>query len=148
MNEVGSGINKNTVDESFHAQDSMKNDAVILYAEDNKINQKIVKTFLEDKGFKCLCAINCDEALLIFEGKNVDLIFMDVQMPVLNGFLATRIIRDREKNSNRHIPIIAMTAYAMNGDKEKCIDAGMDDYISKPANLNELLVKVQRLLQV
>ena len=111
---------------------------LILVVEDNEINMQIVKSFLNIKGMNYLCANNGREAIEILENKWVDLILMDIQMPEVNGYDATKIIREKEKCSGNRIPIIAMTAYAMDSDKRKCIESGMDDYISKPFNLEEL----------
>ena len=96
-----------------------------------------MESIVKRKGYKYIEAYNGNEALNILKNNKVDLILMDVQMPELNGFETTKIIRDGEINGN-HIPIIAMTAYAMLGDKDKCIKAGMDKYISKPFNIEEL----------
>jgi len=110
---------------------------VVLCVEDNLINQEVMESIVKRKGYKYIEAYNGNEALNILKNNKVDLILMDVQMPELNGFETTKIIRDGEINGN-HIPIIAMTAYAMLGDKDKCIKAGMDKYISKPFNIEEL----------
>jgi CheY-like chemotaxis protein len=111
---------------------------LILIVEDNEINMQIVKSFLDIKGMNYLCANNGREAIEILEDKFVDLILMDIQMPQLNGYETTKIIRKIEGNIEKHTPIIAMTAYAMTMDKKKCIENGMDGHISKPFNLEEL----------
>ncbi|KPU42381.1 sensory/regulatory protein RpfC [Oxobacter pfennigii] len=121
--------------------------STILIVDDNEINKKVASAFMKNKGYKVLCASNGREALYMLDGNKVDLILMDIQMPELNGFEATKIIRDTERYTNAHIPIIAMTAYAMSGDRQKCIDAGMDDYISKPLEANELYKKVESYLK-
>ncbi|MCB2289399.1 PAS domain S-box protein [Clostridium sp. CS001] len=110
----------------------------VLIAEDNEINMEIVKSFLDIKGVNYFAANNGREAIEILEKECVDLILMDLQMPEVNGYEATKTIREKEKNSGNHIPIVAMTAYAMDSDKKKCIESGMDDYISKPFNLKDL----------
>ena len=109
----------------------------ILLAEDNLVNQKLASTILKKMGHSVSVAIDGKEALSIWESGNFDVILMDVQMPNMDGFEATRIIREREKSTNSHIPILAMTAYAMKGDREKCLDAGMDGYLAKPINVIE-----------
>lgn len=110
----------------------------ILLVEDNLVNQKLALRLLEKAGHKVTVANHGQEALEFLEKQRFDLIFMDVQMPVMNGFETTQKIREREQESGEHIPIIAMTAHAMKGDREKCLQAGMDGYISKPIQAEEL----------
>ena len=110
----------------------------ILLVEDNPVNQKLALRLLEKAGHKVTIANNGQEAIDLLAQHTFDLIFMDVQMPVMNGFEATKRIREREKHTGEHIPIIAMTAHAMKGDREKCLNAGMDGYISKPIQTEEL----------
>ena len=109
----------------------------ILVAEDNLINQKLIRYVFELLGYKTDIAANGLEALEALKRKNYTLIFMDIQMPEMNGYEATGIIVERRKE-DRPI-IIAMTANAMQGDREKCIDAGMDDYITKPLRVDNLI---------
>jgi len=109
----------------------------ILIAEDNLINQKLIRNVFELLGYKADIAANGLEVLVAIKIKNYNLIFMDIQMPEMNGYEATRIIVERMKNE-RPI-IIAMTANAMQGDKEKCIESGMDDYLTKPVRVNDLV---------
>lgn len=104
----------------------------ILIVDDNEINQRLISSLLAKKGYNYISAFNGNEALEILECQIVDLILMDIQMPELNGLKTTMAIRDSENVIGIHIPIIAMTAYAMMGDKENFLDSGMDDYISKP----------------
>lgn len=111
----------------------------ILLAEDNIVNQRIALRILEKEGHSVVVAGNGREALATLAGHSFDLILMDVQMPELDGFDTTAAIRDREKSTGAHIPILAMTAHAMNGDRERCLAAGMDAYISKPVNSQTLL---------
>ncbi|MBC2582251.1 PAS domain S-box protein [Clostridium sp. DJ247] len=110
----------------------------ILVVEDNEINKRIASGFLKQLGYKYISVSNGQEAIESLDDNSIDIILMDIQMPVLNGFEATRIIRERETVSGKHIPIVAMTAYAMTGDREKFIECGMDDYIAKPFNINIL----------
>lgn len=117
----------------------------ILCVEDNAANQQILTMFLNGKGHNCICADNGRKAIEILDATPVDLILMDVQMPELNGFDTTKLIREKERGKNTRIPIIAMTAYAMPGDDNMCIAAGMDDYISKPTDLELLGRKITRL---
>jgi len=110
----------------------------ILLAEDNIINQKVATRFLEKMGHTVHIASDGIEVLSIMDTESFDVILMDIQMPNMDGFDATKTIREREKLSGAHIPIIAMTAYAMKGDMEKCLEVGMDGYVSKPINVKEL----------
>jgi signal transduction histidine kinase/CheY-like chemotaxis protein len=110
----------------------------ILLAEDNAVNQKIATRMLEKLGHTVAVAENGQEALDAIARQDFDAIFMDVQMPEMDGLKATEKIREKERQTQLHIPIIAMTAHAMKGDRERCIEAGMDGYISKPINGREL----------
>jgi len=116
----------------------------ILLVEDNPVNQKFIVRLLEKQGHKVLVAGNGKEALEMVEKRSFHLVFMDCQMPEMDGFEATAAIREREGILGRRTPIIAMTAYAMKGDQEKCIQAGMDDYLSKPVKKETLLAKIQK----
>ncbi len=118
----------------------------ILLVEDEFINRTLAATLLEKSGWRVHTAENGREALHLLEQEDVDLILMDVQMPDLDGFAATRIIREQEKGTGTHLPIIAMTAYAVKGDREKCIDAGMDGYISKPISPDQLHAEIKSVL--
>ena len=109
----------------------------VLVAEDNEINQKIVVRMLERVGCLAERVTNGREALDAVMAKPYDLVLMDVQMPEMDGFTATAEIR-RQERGRCHIPIAAMTANAMTGDRERCLAAGMDDYISKPVRLADL----------
>ena len=104
----------------------------ILLAEDNAFNQKVAVGMLTQMGHLVSVVGNGQEAIQAYSGDRYDLILMDMEMPYLDGFQATRRIRDMERNSSTRVPIIAMTAYAMKGDRERCLDAGMDGYIPKP----------------
>lgn len=106
----------------------------ILIAEDNPVNQRLARRLIEKLGYKADIVNNGLEALKAIERKSYDVILMDCQMPELDGYEATRRIRDGQTGKTR-IPVLAMTANAMAGDREKCLDAGMDDYITKPVDL-------------
>ena len=108
---------------------------LILVVDDNQINQRISKFHLQKMGFDVELASDGQEALQKYCANNYDLIVLDIQMPVMDGYQVAKAIRDVENNTARHTPIIALTANAMKGDKEKYINAGMDDYISKPFTL-------------
>ncbi len=104
----------------------------ILLVEDNEVNRMVAEGMLKKLGMRFDTAGNGAEALVALERKHYDLVLMDVQMPVMDGLEATQKIRDQPTENTKHLPIIAMTAHAMQGDREKCLEAGMDDYISKP----------------
>jgi signal transduction histidine kinase/CheY-like chemotaxis protein len=104
----------------------------ILVAEDNPVNQRLVKELLTRKNYNVTMVENGLKLFDVMEEKRFDLILMDIQMPVMDGLEATSIIREIEKGTGRHIPIIGITAYAVKADKEKCLSVGMDDYLSKP----------------
>ena len=114
----------------------------ILLAEDNPVNQKVAVKVLEKSGHRVTVAENGREAVDLTLHERFDLILMDVQMPEMDGYEATKAIRDRELNTGSHIPIVAMTAHAMQGDRERCLTAGMDDYIAKPIHPKGLLEMV------
>jgi signal transduction histidine kinase/CheY-like chemotaxis protein len=116
----------------------------ILLAEDNPVNQKVALRMLEKQDHSVTVAANGREALLAVEQQTFDLILMDIQMPELDGFAATEAIRRNERSGER-IPIIALTAHAMAGDRERCLAAGMDGYVSKPIRMGELTAEMNRL---
>ncbi|MDA1266020.1 MAG: response regulator [Planctomycetota bacterium] len=111
----------------------------VLLVEDNLVNQRVATAMLAKGGFACELAVNGQEALDALEAHPFDLVLMDCQMPVMDGFEATRRIRERELKTGSNLPIIAMTANAMEGDRERCLDAGMDDYLTKPVNADNLI---------
>jgi PAS domain S-box-containing protein len=115
----------------------------LLLVEDNVINQKMARALLTRQGYQVDLAGNGMEAVTVARSGGYDLIFMDVQMPDMDGFEATRLIRE-EEGSQRHTPIIAMTAYALHGDRQRCLDAGMDDYVSKPLDPRKVIQTIQR----
>ena len=116
----------------------------VLLVEDNQVNQQLVLYLLESEGFRAAVANNGKEAVEILQGETVDLVLMDVQMPIMDGLEATRRIRYMERDSERHTPIIAMTAHAMKGDKERCLAAGMDGYLAKPIDPDALMEVLHR----
>ena len=121
-------------------------DANVLLVEDNLINQKIVLLSLKKAVKNVDVANNGKEALDKFGSIKYDVILMDIQMPIMNGIVTTKKIRNIEKSSNTHTPIIAITANALLGDKEECLVAGMDDYISKPFQIDTLIKKIEQHL--
>jgi PAS domain S-box-containing protein len=118
----------------------------ILLGEDNLVNQKLVIRFLQKQGHAVIVGNNGREVLNLLDEQPFDLVLMDVQMPEMNGLDATLAIRQREATTGTHIPILAMTAYAMKGDKERCLAAGMDGYVSKPINQVELLTMIDAVV--
>jgi len=114
----------------------------ILLAEDNAISQKLVTTLLKERGHEVTLAPNGWVVLEQMEQRQFDLILMDIQMPDMDGLQATAEIRHREIQTGKHIPIVAMTAHAMAGDRERCLDSGMDGYIAKPINPGELMALI------
>jgi two-component system, sensor histidine kinase and response regulator len=117
----------------------------ILVAEDNRVNQLLVVRILQKQGHTYVLAANGNEAVAAFSRESFDVVLMDVQMPEMNGLEATAEIRTRERGTGRRIPIVALTAHAMSGDRERCIDAGMDAYLSKPLRPADLLQMVDEL---
>jgi two-component system, sensor histidine kinase len=117
----------------------------ILVAEDNSVNMMIITQFISRTGCQVIRAENGSEAYRKFTENKVDLIFMDIHMPEMDGHEATRKIREYE-NGTGHTPIIAITADAMSGDKEKCLASGMDDYIAKPFKQEEVLATIRRFM--
>jgi two-component system, sensor histidine kinase and response regulator len=118
----------------------------ILLAEDNVVNQKLASRLLENQGHIVVVAPDGAQALDTLEKQSFDLVLMDAQMPVMDGFEATAAIRRLEQNTRAHIPIIAMTAHAMVGDRQRCLEAGMDGYIAKPVHAHELFETIESVL--
>jgi PAS domain S-box-containing protein len=121
------------------------NPAKILLVEDTLVNQKVLLNQLRLLGYQADCVNNGQEALAYLSQQRCDLVFMDCQMPVLDGYLATRALREQE-GETRHTLIIGLTAYAMKGDREKCLAAGMDDYLSKPVAVKDLAAMLTKWL--
>ena len=116
----------------------------ILLAEDNPVNQMVAVRLLEKMGHTVMVVANGRDAVLMSAEQEFGLVLMDVQMPEMDGFEATRAIREREATTHKHIPILAMTAHAMKGDRERCLAVGMDGYIAKPISPAELLAEIER----
>lgn len=136
---------ENTSNENYDGKHEGK--VSILVAEDNFVNQRLVKELLERKGYEVTIVEN---GLKIFDAmetkKNFDMILMDVQMPVMDGLEATSIIREIEKESGGHLPIIGITAYSMKADRDRCIESGMDDYLAKPFTKDEFYKKIEHFI--
>jgi two-component system, sensor histidine kinase and response regulator len=127
-----------------HSLREKSNHLRILLVEDNAVNQVLAVRLLEKRGHTVAVAGNGKEGLAALEEQSFDLVLMDVQMPEMDGFEATTAIREKEKTSGNHLPVIAMTAHAMVGDRERCLEAGMDDYITKPIRVEELSELLKR----
>ncbi|MCP4150530.1 MAG: response regulator [bacterium] len=131
----------------YSLSEERKKNIRILLAEDNTINRKLVTRLLEKMGFRSDAVSNGQLAVNAIKSTRYDLILMDIQMPEMDGFEASKVIRDREELTGCfRIPIIAMTAHAMKGDREKCLSAGMDDYVAKPVKTAELSEAINRWL--
>jgi len=118
----------------------------VLLAEDNVVNQRLALKILTKRGYDVVVAENGKEAVAAFLRKRFHVILMDVQMPEMDGFEATAAIREAEKERGGHIPIIAMTAHAMKGDRERCLASGMDGYLAKPIQVNALVESIDNAL--
>lgn len=127
--------NKNTLNKKYK----------VLLVEDNLINQKLAKGLLGNLGCTVSIAANGRIAVDLFKDNAFDIVFMDIQMPEMDGFEATANIRDLEKHKGTYTPIIAMTAHAMKGDREKCINAGMDEYVTKPISIKTVSDAIKKL---
>jgi CheY-like chemotaxis protein len=117
----------------------------ILLAEDNVVNRAVATNMLEKRGHSLVHAVNGQEAVEAAAREPFDLIFMDLQMPKVDGLEATRLIRQAEEATGRHTPIAALTAHAMAGDRERCLAAGMDEYLSKPLKKLDLFALLERI---
>ncbi len=116
----------------------------ILYIEDDEMNRDMLSRRLERRGYQVISAINAEEGVAIAQSETPDLILMDLSLPVMNGWEAAR--RLKGDHQTQSIPIIALTAHAMEGDMQKAIESGCDDYDSKPIDLMQLLAKIEVLL--
>jgi PAS domain S-box-containing protein len=139
---IGGGVQKGAIPliTRYSLGDAVDPMAVlrVLVAEDNAVNQRLVARLLEKRGHRVTVTANGREAVEALAKHNFDLVLMDVQMPEMDGFEAAAVIREREKHNGTHMPIIALTAHAMKGDRERCLANGMDDYLTKPIRPLEL----------
>jgi CheY-like chemotaxis protein len=135
-----------SIAETKVATSSTQKTGRILVAEDNKTNQKLLKMQLQKYKYEVSIVDNGQEVVEEYFENPYDIIIMDCQMPIMDGYCATLIIRQQEELFDRHIPIIALTASALKEDKEKCIQTGMDDYITKPVKIETLHQTIQTWL--
>jgi signal transduction histidine kinase/DNA-binding response OmpR family regulator len=129
-----------------HALREYRSRLRILLAEDNRVNQTLAMRILQKRGHAVVIAVDGRQAIEALGKQPFDLILMDMQMPELDGVEAAILIREREKSTGGRIPIIALTANAMTGDRERCLDSGMDDYVSKPIQVKDLFAAIDRVL--
>jgi two-component system sensor histidine kinase/response regulator len=123
-----------------------RNRRKVLLAEDNFVNQSLAVQLLETRGYHVTVAADGRLALAEWRKQRFDVILMDIQMPEMDGFEAAALIREEERATGEHIPIIAMTAHALKGDRQRCLAAGMDRYIAKPIRTNELFATIESVL--
>jgi CheY-like chemotaxis protein len=137
---------ENTALVTKHAIQEGKQSLSFLVAEDNAVNQRLIARLLAKRGHRVVLAQNGREALEALEKQAFDIVLMDLQMPEMDGFEATQLIREKEKASGAHLAIIALTAHAMKGDEEQCLACGMDGYVTKPIKLEELFSVVENVV--
>jgi two-component system sensor histidine kinase/response regulator len=123
-----------------------QNSFIFLVAEHNAVNQRLISWLLEKRGHSLVVAQNKREVLQALEKRSFDVVPMDGQMPEMDGFEAAERIREAEKTSGKHVPIIALTAHAMLGDRERFLACGMDGYVSKPIKLEELFSVIANVI--
>jgi CheY-like chemotaxis protein/HPt (histidine-containing phosphotransfer) domain-containing protein len=137
---VGTGVAESDVPERKRQPWSLK----LLLAEDNKVNQMLAVALLRKRGYDVTVADNGLQAVELVKRGDFDLVLMDVQMPKMDGFEATAAVREWESDRGKRLPIVAVTAHAMEGDRTRCLEAGMDDYVSKPIDPEELEAAIHR----
>ena len=118
----------------------------VLLVEDNAVNQMVAESLLERRGFDVVVASNGREGVDAFQRERFDLVLMDIQMPEMDGFEALAAIRAIEEPTGRHTPVVALTAHALKEDRERCLAAGMDDYLSKPIEAAKLYETIRGVL--
>ncbi|WP_027624855.1 response regulator [Clostridium lundense] len=145
--DVNSAVSEERISGRWLAAKNKNLNITVLIVEDNEISKQIAISFLSKKGYKVICAGDGRVALEILENNEIDIILMDLEMPVLDGYETIKIIRKRNFN-NKYIPIIVMTAYLENKHKEMCLSMGVEDYISKPFSSIELCSKIEKYFPV
>ncbi|MBU1564973.1 MAG: response regulator, partial [Proteobacteria bacterium] len=144
--QAGQTVARRIASPAMKPQERKRQSLQILLVEDEYINQTLAVSILAREGWAVAVAENGVNALQLLNNHGFDLILMDIQMPELNGYETTLAIRQKEQGTDRHIPIIAMTAYAVMGDREKCLAAGMDGYVSKPIRPDKLREEIETVL--
>jgi CheY-like chemotaxis protein len=120
----------------------------LLIVEDDEVSKIVIENLASRKGWEVILAENGKEAIDAYREQGFNVVLMDVQMPIFDGYKATRVIRPLENQKGIHTPIIAMTAYALAGDREKCLESGMDDYLSKPIDADKFYATVEKWTKV
>jgi len=143
LNRGAAGIESRAVI-TRHSLEEARRKLRILLAEDNPVNARLAAAILHKRGHEVVAVEDGQRAVSLSESEAFDLILMDIQMPGMDGFTATRLIREHERQTGRRVPIVAMTAHAMKGDREKCLEAGMDDYLAKPIEPVRLYEIIER----
>jgi two-component system sensor histidine kinase/response regulator len=143
-----SGTSENAPVVAIHSLRESRRRLTILLVEDNRVNEVLATRVLERRGHEVTVARNGREVLDALEKQAPDLVLMDIQMPEMDGFEATAAIRQGELETGEHIPIIAMTAHAMSGDRERCLATGMDGYVSKPIRADDLFSVMEQVLSI
>lgn len=141
LNQIAVTTDEKHLDEAEkvpHIAEMVKTPTQVLLVEDNMINQKVIEAMLKNIGCTVTTAEDGKKALVLACENTYDIIFMDIQMPEMDGFESTGKIREHEQQKEKHTPIVALTAHAMKGDREKCLHAGMDEYITKPINISSI----------
>lgn len=146
LDALGIEPRKQETEESGEARLPETRPLRLLLAEDSIVNQRLAVGLLERHGHRVTIANNGRQALDLAAGDNFDAILMDVQMPEMDGLESTRLIRERERQTGKHVPIVAMTAHALKGDRERCLACGMDEYVAKPVRERQLLMALRAVL--
>jgi CheY-like chemotaxis protein len=139
-----SSVSTQPLEPAHHAVDPVEPLSILL-AEDNPVGRQLVTSLLKSRGHRVLAVSDGFQVLSAMEKQPFDLILMDIQMPGMDGLEATAEIRARERKLGGRTPIIALTAHAMQGDDERCLEAGMDGYVAKPIRTKELLAAISKL---
>jgi CheY-like chemotaxis protein len=152
MSDGESSCKQDDIQATFHGTsageklDKQEQALRILLLEDEPDILELITILLEKKGWEVVTATSGEEGLAAWESERFDLILMDLRMPLMDGFEATRRIREKEEGGSRHVPIIALTAHTMKNEPEKCLQAGMDAFLAKPFKCKEFLALVERFL--
>ncbi|WP_052090367.1 ATP-binding protein [Desulfosporosinus sp. HMP52] len=141
-------VNAKATEVGFEEDIAKKGGLKLLIVEDDTINRMVIEKFVKLKNWEFVSVGNGKEAIDVYQNNSFDIILMDIQMPVLDGYNATGIIRMFESQKSIHTPIIALTSYALKGDREKCLESGMDDYLTKPINISDFYLTVEKWAKI